>query len=60
MGSLSLCMLLIGLLAHVGSPKLKTWGYGPPSVLGLLCFLVMALVVTGHVPWAGWVLVPRS
>ena len=59
MGSLSLCILLIGLLAFVGSPKLKCWGYGLPSVMGLLLVLVVALVMTGHVPWAGWVL-PRS
>ena len=60
MGSFSLCLLLIGLLASVGSPKLKTWGYGPPSFMGLLLVLVVALVMTGHLPWAGWIMVPRS
>jgi hypothetical protein len=54
---MGLLLLIILLLVILGSapvwPYSRTWGYGGPSIGGLLLLLLIILLLTETIPW-GW------
>lgn len=54
MGTLLLIILVLLLIGGWPAwPYSRGWGYGPPSIVGLLLVVLLVLLVFEQVPW-GW------